>query len=129
MDLAPVCSSFPALVLERECHFQPGGQRLARLDVDVLLDNAGHPQVPQTVGSLLDGSRSRLLSRPVAGSPNSMTLYTLSADTPVFAHTASENTSQLTAFPPLLLLYSRYCPRRQTALLFSFYCWVGVVYG
>jgi len=60
---------------------------------------------------------------------NSMTLYTLSADTPVFAHTASENTSQLTAFPPLLLLYSRYRPRRQTALLFSFYYWVGVVYG
>jgi hypothetical protein len=66
MDSAPVCSSFPALVLERECHFQTVGQRLARLDVDVLLDNAGHPQVPQTVGSLLDGSR--LLSRLVAGS-------------------------------------------------------------
>src|ERR1700747_3267988 len=46
-SLATGDGSAPPLVLERELHLHPVGPRLPRLNVDVLLDNAGDPQVPQ----------------------------------------------------------------------------------
>src|SRR6266436_1037163 len=60
--------SFTALVLERELYLHPVGQRFPRLDVDVLLDNAGDPQVPQGLGSSLNGGGCRFLPRLGAGS-------------------------------------------------------------
>src|SRR2546428_2759092 len=41
--------SFTTLVFERELHPHTVGKRLPRLDVDVLIDNAGDPKVPQAV--------------------------------------------------------------------------------
>src|SRR6266700_257334 len=40
-----------ALVLERDLQLHTVGKRLPRLDVDVLLDNAGNPKVPQRLRS------------------------------------------------------------------------------
>src|SRR6266446_9266366 len=66
-SLATGDGSATALVLERELHLHTVGKRLPRLNVDVLLHDAGDPQVPQGLGSPLDGDRSCLLPRLVAG--------------------------------------------------------------
>src|SRR6266699_5398524 len=67
-SLATGGGSATSLVLERELHLHPVGQRPPRLNVDVLLDNAGDPQVPQGLGSPLDGGCGRLFPRLVTGS-------------------------------------------------------------
>jgi hypothetical protein len=41
--------SFTTLVFERDLQPHTVGKRLPRLDVDVLIDNAGDPKVPQAV--------------------------------------------------------------------------------
>ncbi len=46
MYSAPAHSSIATLVLEGELHFHTVGKRLPRLDMDVLLDNAGDPDFP-----------------------------------------------------------------------------------
>src|SRR5258708_19892721 len=64
---SPPDRSGAALVLDRELELDEIYQRLACLDMHVLLDHAGDAQVPQGSRSLLDGCSCRLLPGLVAG--------------------------------------------------------------
>src|SRR5258708_463814 len=64
---SPPGGSGAALVLERELELDTIRQRLARLDMHVLLDHAGDAQIPQRARSLLDGCGCRLLPGLIAG--------------------------------------------------------------
>src|SRR6266496_2797607 len=50
-----------SVVLERQLHPHPVGERFTRLNVDVLLDDPRHAQVAQRAGSRLDGNLRRPL--------------------------------------------------------------------
>src|SRR5260221_1353439 len=66
---SPPGGSGAAFVLERELELDTIRQRLARLDMHVLLDHADDAQIPQRARSLLDGCGCRLLPGLIAVAP------------------------------------------------------------